>query len=112
MIKKIRDKNVSFVDEEGNRRLGIRQQEKPPHSQPIWIFDLDFGLNPQSALRSKMHFAMHCLDPKVGFCLINERWTAVPCPPRDGACPWVRISSAHLDACINNPRPRSVTGTS
>jgi hypothetical protein len=51
MIKKIRDKNVSFVDEKGNRRLSIRQQEKPPHSQPIWIFDLDFGLNPQSALR-------------------------------------------------------------
>jgi hypothetical protein len=79
MIKKIRDKNVSFVDEKGNRRLSIRQQEKPPHSQPIWIFDSDFGLNPQSALRDlKCTSRCIALTPRSVY-LINERWTAVPC---------------------------------
>ena len=73
MIKKIRDKNVSFVDEKGNRRLSIRQQEKPPHSQPIWIFDLDFGLNPQSALRDlKCTSRCIALTPRSVFVLLTN----------------------------------------
>jgi hypothetical protein len=33
-------------------------------------------VNPQSALRSKMHFAMHRIDHRFALYLINERRTA------------------------------------
>src|SRR5262245_7247974 len=50
MIRKIWDKNVS-CKRARQRVLWIREQEKvTAHSQPI----LDFGLNPQPVLRSKM----------------------------------------------------------